>query len=169
MDVKETNGAVGNDEKSVSLNDNVNKPEAMEIQRPYTLRRLKSSDLFLMVQILSKLEMNEWISCLKSPKVMELMESFFEKQEEEKQSVEKKKDDIEFMTGMGVVVEIVNKIFTYLPKCQKEIYQLLSNVSGISVAEMEELDAEIFVNMLVDFIRKEEFKGFIKAALRLIG
>lgn len=148
--------------------------------KPYTLGRLKSSDLFLMVRILSKIGINEWISCLDSPKVKELIKGFLEKpaeneepeeseeSEENKDSMNKKKNDMEFLAGMGVVMEIVNKLFNYLPSCQKEIYQLLSSVSGISMEEMEKMDAEIFVNMLVDFIKKEEFKGFIKAALRLM-
>ncbi len=143
--------------------------------RQLQLLSLKSSDLFLMVRILGKLEINEWISCLRSPKVIDLIKTFFEKPEDE--SSENSEDENhpigkqaqELLAGTGVVMEIVNKIFIYLPECKEEIYQLLSNVSGISVKDMEELDAEIFTNMLVDFIKKEEFKGFIKAALRLTG
>lgn len=147
--------------------------EAPAVQKPYRLRRLNASDLFLMVKILSKIEISELISCLNSPKVADLIKSFFEKsedgdQEDEIQTTGKNIDDMQFLAGMGVAIEIVNKIFKYLPSCQNEIFQLLSNVSGKDIKEIEQLDAEVFANMLVDFMMKEELKAFIQAALRLM-
>lgn len=144
--------------------------------KPYTFRRLNSSDVFLMVSILSKIGINEWIPCIQSPNVLKLIHSLFEKSGENADKKTEKDSssqtdisDREFLAGMGVVMEIVNIVFMNLSKCKEDIYRLLSSVSGISTSDIEVMDAEVFINMLVDFIRKEEFKGFIRAALRLTG
>ena len=79
-----------------------------------------------------------------------------------------KLSDESFIAGIGVAMEVVNILLQHLPECRAEIFQLLSGVSGIGVKEIEALDAEIFINMLVDFVRKEEFRGFIRAAARLV-
>jgi hypothetical protein len=57
-------------------------------------------------------------------------------------------------------------IFNNLPKCEKEIYQLLAQVSGMSEDEVKK-DGILFTEMLFDFVKKEEFPAFIKVVSRL--
>lgn len=149
-----------------------------EREKAYSLRRLNATDVFLMVRILGKIRINEWIPCLQSPRVMELIMKIMETEErdteedmqdaESREAKDEKLSDEEFIAGLGVAMEVVNIIIQHLPECRAEIFQLLSGVSGIGVKEIEALDAEIFINMLVDFVRKEEFRGFIRAAARLV-
>ncbi len=149
-----------------------------EREKAYSLRRLNATDVFLMVRILGKIRINEWIPCLQSPRVMELIRKIMETEEqdgekavqaeESGETAEEKLSNEEFIAGIGVAMEVVNILLQHLPECRAEIFQLLSGVSGIGVKEIEALDAEIFINMLVDFVRKEEFLGFIRAAARLV-
>ena len=149
-----------------------------EREKDYSLRRLNATDVFLMVRILGKIRINEWIPCLQSPRVMELIRKMTETGEQDGEetvqaadsgeAAEEKLGDESFIAGIGVAMEIVNILLQHLPECRAEIFQLLSGVFGIGVKEIEALDAEIFINMLVDFVRKEEFRGFIRAAARLV-
>ena len=47
---------------------------------------------------------------------------------------------------------------------EMEIYSLLSRLSGIKTEDLKEMDAVIFFEMVVDVIKKPEFKDFYKVA-----
>ena len=64
-------------------------------------------------------------------------------------------------------MELAEVVLTNMNKCENEIYQLLSNVSNLSVKEVETLDAVIFLEMIIDFVKKDEFKDFFKVVSRL--
>ena len=53
-----------------------------------------------------------------------------------------------------------------LPKCEKEIYQLLAQVSDLTEEEIKS-DMILFTEMVIDFVKKDEFKDFIKVVSRL--
>ena len=72
------------------------------------------------------------------------------------------KGDNATMVGISVMLEIANVIIGNLPKCETEIYQLLSNVSNLSVEEVKGLGFATFAEMVLDFVKKDEFRDFIK-------
>jgi hypothetical protein len=75
--------------------------------------------------------------------------------------------DMPSIVGFSVVLEIANVIFGNLPKCETDIYQILSQTSGISIEEIKKMDMVLFTEMVIDFIKKEEFRDFIKVVSRL--
>lgn len=115
-------------------------------EKVYTFRTLKSTDTFLMFKILEKINIKEFASCFDNDTV--------------KQMVKKGKDAS--VVGISVVTEMANVVICNLPKCEEEIYQMLSNTSNLSVEEVKDLDFVTFVEMVVDFIKKPEFKDFLK-------
>lgn len=161
MDVME--GIVVNEEAMASPAASAAAQPQPEKLKPYLFRRLNASDLFLMIKIINKMSLKEFAACLQSPQVMRLAQSLLTEKDSENTN-----NDKELIVGVGVAMEILDKLMYHLPSCQSEIYELLSNVSGIPESEIAVMDAEIFMDMLVDFIKKEEFAGFLKAALRLI-
>ena len=68
--------------------------------------------------------------------------------------------------GLTISFDIVNIIVSNLPKCEKEIYQLLSQVSGMPEMFFKN-DMILFTEMVIDFIKKEEFPAFIKVVSKL--
>ena len=58
-------------------------------------------------------------------------------------------------------------IFKNLPKCEDDIIQMLSNTSNLTVAQVKKLSLAEFTEMVIDFIKKEEFKDFIKVVSKL--
>lgn len=130
-------------------------------KKTYTFRQLKATDVFLMSKIISTIGINEFTKCFDNPEVKQMIAAFTDNGEDGTNNT-----DIASVVGISVALEIANIILGNLSKCEKEIIQLLSNVSGISVKNIENLNAVVFMEMVIDFIKKEEFKDFIKVASR---
>jgi hypothetical protein len=126
----------------------------------YTFRKLNSTDLFPMVKIISKIGLDELTQVFEG----DILNSIVGRVENEHSD----KKQIEFLAGMNVVAKIANKILEHLPKCEKEIYSLLANVSGMTTVEVKSLDLDVFMEMILDFVMKEEFKSFFKVASKYI-
>ena len=124
----------------------------------YTFRTLNSTDMFLMFKIIGKIGLNELTGCLEKDNVKQMIASVTRGESIEGAST---------MVGISVVFEMANVILSNLPKCENEIYQMLSNVSGMKVDRIKKLDFATFTEMVIDFIKKEEFKDFFKVVLRL--
>lgn len=125
--------------------------------KPYIFRKFTSTDVFPMFKILGKIGINEFTKCFEKDGVKELIASFTEGNNENVSSV----------VGMSVVLEAVNVIFGNLPKCENDIYNLLANTSNLTVEQIKELDMAVFFEMVVDFIKKEDFKDFFKVVSKL--
>ena len=125
--------------------------------KPYTFRKFTSTDVFPMFKILGKIGINEFTKCFEKDGVKELIASFTEGNNENVSSV----------VGMSVVLEAVNVILGNLPKCENDIYNLLANTSNLTVEQIKELDMAVFFEMVVDFIKKEDFKDFFKVVSKL--
>ena len=129
------------------------------VAKPYKFRQLKSKDVFLMSKIIGKIGVNEFTACFEKDGIKKMIASMTGESSEEV--------DFASVVGISVILEIANVILGNLSKCEREIYQMLSNVSGMTVEEVEDLDMTIFMEMIIDFIKKEEFRDFIKVVSRL--
>lgn len=129
--------------------------ETQEEVKPYTFRKLGSEDLFLMFRIISAIGVNNFTKCLDSVHVLETIKNM---------TAEEKNEDSGAMLAFGAVaLEVANVIFSNIGKCKNEIYQLLSQTSNLSVEEIKaEGNAVMFLEMVIDFCKKEEFPNFIK-------
>ena len=127
------------------------------MDKVYEFRRLQTPDIFTMAKILSVIGVNKFADCFKTKEVQELVSST------------KKDENREIIVGIGVVLEVVQVIFENLDKCEKEIYKLLADTSNLSIDEIKALDGVIFLEMLTDFFKKEEFIDFFKAASKLLS
>lgn len=124
-----------------------------DIGTVYELRKLCTKDIFPMSKILSKIGIKEFKECFASEEVQAMIESM---------SKGEKPADIESV-GIAVVLEIADVFLGNLSACEDHIYQLLSGLSGMTKKEIAELPMDVFVSMIIDVIKKEEFKDFIKA------
>lgn len=128
-------------------------------EKRYTFRKLSSTDIFLMLKIFGKIGVKELKNCFKGDSLDMLIAA-----------VDKNGLDGKAIAAIGVAVGFdgVDIILNNLPKCEHEVYQLLAQVADGSVTadEIKE-DALLFAEMLVDFIKKDEFPAFIKVVSRL--
>lgn len=138
-------------------------------EKPYEFRKLASPDVFPMFNILSKIGINEFTECFGKDSVQDLIASFTEvSTEETEQEATHRKANLSTVVGFSVVLEVANVIFKNIHKCEKDIYSLLSQTSNLSVEEIKALDMAVFAEMIIDFIKKEEFGDFIKVVSRLL-
>ena len=118
----------------------------------YTFRTLNSTDTFLMFKILGKVGINEFTDCFNKNSVKEMLSGG---------------SNTATAVGISVMLEAANVIIGNLPKCEQEIYQMLSQTSNLSVDQVKELDFTTFIQMVIDFVKKDEFRDFIKVVSRL--
>lgn len=122
-------------------------------KKVYEFRKLNATDTFLMFKILSKMNINEIAKGINTDSVKEMMG-------------DPSKVDATTV-GVAVMMEIVNVLLSNLPKCENEIYQLLSNTSNLKVHDIQKMDFATFTEMVIDFVKKEEFKDFVSVVSRL--
>lgn len=125
-------------------------------EKPYTFRRLTSDDMFPMFNIISKIGIREFSKCFGGDDFKNVMKSFTGKDE-----------SVKTVAGISVALEMVNIICGNLPRCKEDIYQLLSQVSGLETDTIKNFDMVTFTEMIIDFVKKEEFGDFIKVVSKL--
>lgn len=125
--------------------------------KAYELRNLTADDVFPMFQIISAIGIKEFKSCFDSDAV-------------KKAVAEAAKDgesaDIGAV-GMTVALDIASIIMANVPKCKESIYLFLAQLSGMTKKEIAELPMMTFVEMIIDVIKKPEFKDFFQAVSKL--
>ena len=139
--------------------------EEVEV-KPYTFRKLGAPDVFVMCKIIKAIGINEFMACLQGDSLKQIVNSFVESQ---KEGAEDQGDNNLIMMGaLAGCLEIANVIIGNLPKCEREIYQLLSQTSNLSIDDIKaDGNAVLFLEMVIDFIKKDEFKDFIKVVSKL--
>ena len=134
--------------------------EAVEEVKPYTFRRLSSTDVFLMFRIISKIGVNEFTTCFGKQSVINTIKSMTDE--------EKKSDDGAMIATVSVMLEAANVILGNIGKCEREIYQMLANTSNLTIEEITaDGNGVLFLEMVVDFLKKEEFGDFFKVVSKL--
>lgn len=143
-------------------------PEAAEPVKPYIFRTLGGGDVFLMFRIIGKIGVKEFNACFEHDGIKHLVAAMMgEKLAQAKEDEEKEEAPSVSVTYISVVLEVADVIFRNLPKCEDEIFQMLSQTSNLTVAQVKKLNLAQFTEMVIDFIKKEEFRDFIEVVSKL--
>lgn len=124
--------------------------------KPYTFRKLCATDIVPMTTIIKKIGIKEFKAFAEGDKLNEIMKTFSGKGD--KKAVE--------ALGVTIAFELLDIILEKLPSCEKDIFQLLSQTSNLSVKEVGALGLDEFAEMVIDFFKKDDFKAFIKVVSR---
>lgn len=136
--------------------------------KPYKFRLLGAPDIFLMAKIISQIGIKEFKACFESESIQNLIHDMMERGKDDSTEDSKTDNSNIVSVGVGVAVEIAGVILGNLPKCENDIYQMLSQTSNLSVEEIKAPgNAAMFLEMVIDFIKKEEFRDFIKVVSKL--
>ena len=122
-------------------------------EKVYTFRKLEATDVFLMFKILGKIGINEFAECFGKDSVQKMFSTL---------TGEKAVANFTQTMGIAITLEVVNVVLGNLPKCEQEIFQMLSQTSNLTVDQIKKLDFPTFTAMVIDFVKKDEFKDFIK-------
>lgn len=123
-------------------------------EKKYELRRLNASDIFMMSKILSSIGIKEFRKCFDSENIGELVKGT-------------KTEDAAAKVGVAVMFDIAGIVLDNLPSCEKYVYAFLANLSGLKADEIAAIPMAEFAEMVVDVIKKEDFRDFMKVVSRL--
>lgn len=129
--------------------------------KKYEFRELNASDIFLMSKVIKKIGVVNFKKCFDSDAVKQVMVGLSDE--------EKKAEEGLTAVGLAVAFELADVIFARLPECETELYNFLSSVSGLKVVEIQKLSMAEFFEMVVELVKKPEFKDFFKVASRLFS
>lgn len=138
------------------MNNEIEKVETAE--KAYTFRKLGALDIAPMCKIIGKIGITEFGKCFESETVLNLIKQM---------KGQKNAAQIQDIAGLQVVLEIANIIVCHIPEVEKDIFTLLASVSGLTVDEIRAFDLATFTEMVIDFIKKPEFKDFIGVVSKL--
>lgn len=128
-------------------------------EKKYTFKKIKSTDVFPMFKLLNKIGVKEFKNCFESDTVKNAIKKSMEGGMEG--------DELAKSVGINVIMEIAAVVFENVPKCEDDIYTMLSSVSNLSKKEIKDLEMSEFFEMIIDFIKLDDFKDFIKVVSRL--
>lgn len=158
-------------------NTEIQEPKSEEVVvervRPYQLRELCADDIFPMFTILRKIGIREFKDCFSKETIENLVEVFMngakakDKAEGEGESTQDNTLVVAGISIMPSVLDIVDVLLANIPKCENDLYKFLANISNLKVEEIKKLRMADFVGMIVDVIKKEEFKDFFKVVSEL--
>lgn len=121
----------------------------------YKFRTLNASDIAPICSIISKIGLNNFAKTFKSEDVVDVL------------TKEKGAKDLATLAGVTVALNFANVVISHIADCENEIFKLLSSVSDLSYKEVKELDLVTFSDMIISFVKKEEFKDFFKHVSKL--
>lgn len=139
-----------------------NKAEAVVAEKPYTFRPLQAEDTFLMCKIIKAIGIKEFKACFEEGGIQEMIAQLMGGNQEEGGI-----DAAVVKAGVSVFMELADVILGNLPKCENDIFKMLANTSNMSEQAIRKMGFADFFGMIIDFIKKEEFRDFIKVVSRL--
>lgn len=126
----------------------------VDVERPYKLRLLKDSDLFLLLKILKKMGIKDF------------KDAFIQSQSD-KEAVSGK----EVVRNIGILTtfDIVDMLLGNLDKIEEELYILCSDLSGISIDEIREMEFGTMPLMLLDMFTNVRNSSFFKVLSKFLS
>lgn len=123
----------------------------------YELRELQSKDIFPMFKVISKIGINEFKQCFESDSMKALVDSM--KDEEGKADASS--------VGIAIMFDVASVVIAHIPECEADIYQLLSQLSGMKKEEIASLPMADFASMIIDVFKQDGFMDFIQVVSKL--
>lgn len=123
--------------------------EPVTVEKPYTFRPLNATDMMPMFRIIGKIGIDEFSECFNSDAVKSIIKAG------------KNTASITDQVGIKVFLGAANVVINHIPDCENEIFDILSSVSGLPVKEIKAFGFATYTRMIIDFLKKEEFKDFI--------
>lgn len=127
-------------------------------QKLYTFKKLDATDVAPMCAVIGKIGIDKFTKCFESA---DLLKIFRDKT--------KAKEAITNLAGIKVALDIGNIVVSNYPACEEELFVLLAKVSDKTVDEIKAFSFPVYMKMIVDFFKKEEFRDFFKVASELFN
>lgn len=124
----------------------------------YELRTLEAKDIFPMVKLIKAFGIDNFKKCFNSINIKDVAD----------ENGDVNIDQLSALVGLNIVFDIVSVIVENLGECENEIFKFLENVSNLKASDIKKMPMDIFAQMIIDVLQKEEFVGFFKVVLKLL-
>lgn len=143
------------------------------VERNYELRTLCADDIFPMVNIISKIGIDNMASCFDAKEMADMMNTVSSNSDESADGEEASDknamaDMFTKQIGIKVVMKLVGLLLKNIGKIKKDLYQFLAGLSGMTEKEIAALPMGTFTQMIVDVFKKEEFSDFFQVVSGLL-
>lgn len=129
-----------------------------EAKKPYEFRKLKADDLFLVLNLVKKIDLKS-LSLAYQNGIDKFIDLKGEKDADEKEYAE---------VGMAMF-NVAQIIIERITDCKGEIYALLVATSNLSLEQIKDLDIATFIEMIKDFVTQKEFTDLFTQAIQLFN
>jgi hypothetical protein len=119
--------------------------------KQYEFRKLEPSDLFMVIRLVKKIGLDNLSKSFEGQKIASLLQD----------------GSNETQIGMAVVFDIAQVVIDRIADCENEIYDLLEKTSNLTKKEIKSLDIDVFIQMIIDFVQKEDFKKAFTTVMSL--
>ena len=143
-------------EKTILKNPETTEQPQQPEGKPYTFRKLETQDIFPMFKLLNKIGFKDLKDNEGLKKTMFLFMG----------GTAKGKVDVNSL-GIDIFFEVAAVIAEAIPKAETEIYSLLASVACVEIDDIKKQPPAVTLEMILDFVKKEEFKDFFKVVLKL--
>ena len=138
------------------------------VERNYELRKLCADDIFPMVNIISKIGIENMADCFDAKEMADIMnsvDSTLDEADGKESSDNAMADVLTKQIGIKVIMKLVGLLLKNLGKIKRELYQFLA---GLTEKEIAALPLGTFTQMIVDVFKKEEFSDFFQVVSGLL-
>ncbi len=118
------------------------------------MRKLKGRDTFTLLNLIGKLEIKD--------AVLEMFDS------ESTSSEKKTAADIQ-EKGQNIMVALLDVVINKLPLVEEDINRFLSDLTEKKQEEIEDLDFDVYMDLIISFFEKEELKDFFQSITLRLG
>ncbi len=131
------------------------------------MRELKGPDIFAMISILGKLDIeDEIVKLYENPPKMVRIGGESEKNKEERQ---KAYEESLKKRGIQIIASITKMVMQNIDKAKDEINSFLAELTSKTVKDIENLNIAEYSGLLVGFFRKKELKDSMKAIISVLS
>ena len=128
-----------------------------EVKKPYEFRKLKADDLFLVLNLVKKIDLKSLSLAYQNG-----LDKFVELKGKEV-------DDKEYADAGMAMFNVAQIIIERITECKNEIYDLLVATSNLTLEQIKDLDISVFIAMIKDFVTQKEFTDLFTQAIQLFN
>ncbi len=140
--------------------------------KPYILRKLNSKDISPMIKVLKKIDLKKLKESIQESNLMDIVsnkiKTVSDDENVENEETEENNTNELMKIGGALIFDAIPILLDAVDNAIGDINKLLAGVAGLEVEEVENMDLDIYFNLIYDFITKPEFEGFTKAVSKLM-
>lgn len=141
-----------------------------------TMRELRGDDLFTLLTIITKLDIqDEFITLFESNDQLvsaEALEQLRKKHKDNQQALENELKQLMTQAlekrGMVVMARLITKALSNIGKIKDDLNGFLSDLCRVEVKEIKELGLKEYTDLVVSFFKKPELKSFFTSIVSLM-